>query len=238
MRLLVPVALPARTPSPPAPPEASAGGAGPVRARARALAVLALVALTGCAGSVQTVDVADAAPPALHALAERRVDVHLADGSVVPAHGLRVLPDTASWVDPETGALVAVPTAAVAEVRHRDRAGWSRRVAGRAALAAALGGAALGAAAGWDLAGFCFFACPEPSTSERVQAATAFAIGTAAVGALYGTTAGAVAGAVVAPQDRFVFPTPPGPSGRAGRLGEPAPPAEPRGGAGVAFRPR
>lgn len=155
----------------------------------RLLLASALV-LAGCAGSVQTVD--PASPAALRALAERDVDVHLADGRVRPARGLRVAADTTSWVDRETGALVRVATADVAEVRRRDRARWARRVAGRTALAAGVAGLALGAAAGATL------------DDDRLSPAAA-AIGTASVAVMYGTAGGALGGAVAAPQDRYVF---------------------------------
>ena len=152
--------------------------------------LVAALALAGCAGSVQTVDPAE--PTALRALAERSVDVHLVDGRVRPARGLRVAADTTSWVDRETGALVRVATADVAEVRRRDRAGWSRRVAGRAALATGLAGLVLGAAAAATV------------DDDRLSPAAA-AIGTASVAVMYGTAGGALGGAVAAPQDRYVL---------------------------------
>ena len=164
----------------------------------RSVLLLAVAVLCGCSGAVRTVD--PSAPSALHDLAERRVDVHLVDGPVRPARGLRVEADTTSWVDADTGALVRVATASVVEVRRRDRAGWSRRVAGRSALAAGLVGAALGAAVGAGGGGV----LGSSDTPPAVNAAT-FGIGVGAVGVMYGVVGGAVAGAAVAPQDRYVL---------------------------------
>ena len=173
------------------------------RARPPLVFPLVLVVLAGCSGAVRAVDPAAAPPSALHDLAEREVRVHLADGQVRPARGIRVEPDTTSWVDADTGALVAVPTASVVEVRQRDRAGWSRRVAGRAALAAGLGGAVLGGAVA--LGGGGVLAPSGASAGERAATAVAVGIGGGAISAVYGLVGGAVAGAVVAPQDRYVL---------------------------------
>ena len=166
--------------------------------RARPLLVfpLVLAALAGCSGAVRTVDPAAAPPSALHDLAEREVRVHLADGEVRPARGIRVGTDTTSWVDADTGALVAVPTASVVEVRQRDRWGWSRRVGGRSALVAGLVGVALGAAVGATVGDY---------VGGGTQAAVAVGIGVGSISAVYGLVGGAVAGAVVAPQDRYVL---------------------------------
>ena len=160
------------------------------------LFLLVLATFAGCSGAVRAVDPAAAPPSALHDLAEREVRVHLADGGVRPARGIRVAPDTTSWVDADTGALVSVPTASVAEVRQRDRAGWSRRVAGRSALVAGLTGVALGAAVGATVGEY---------AGGGAQAVLAVGIGVGAIGAIYGLVGGAVAGAVVAPQDRYVL---------------------------------
>lgn len=150
-----------------------------------------LVVLAGCSGAVRAVDPEAESPSSLRALAEREVRVHLADGGVRPARGLRVEADTTSWVDADTGALVAVRTASVVEVRHRDRWGWSNRVAVRSALVGGLAGTVLGAAALWE--------------AGDSNGAAVFAVGGGAIATLYGLVGGAVAGAAVAPQDRYVL---------------------------------
>ena len=64
-------------------------------------------------------------------LAGRDAVVVLTDGTAYDAAALRVGPDSTTWVDPATQALLAVPTWAIAEVERRDRARARDRAPGR-----------------------------------------------------------------------------------------------------------
>ena len=92
----------------------------------RPLVLLAALAVAGCASSTRTVDPANPAGANAH-FAGRTVRVVLTDGAWHDADALRLGPDTTTWVDPGSRQWVAVPTAAVATVEHRDRRRAARR---------------------------------------------------------------------------------------------------------------
>lgn len=175
----------------------------------RALALLAALVLTGCGtvrGSSQAVG-PDRLDAAAAELAGARGVLTLTDGRRVLVEGLRMDPDTTSWVDPRTGDLRLVATPFVAEVEARDRRGAILKTAGVGALVAAAAGAALGVALCADLG------CGD----ETLTGALALGALAAPSGALWG----GVIGAVADPVHRWTFEPAPA---------APPPPAPPEGG--------
>ena len=189
----------------------------------RPLFVLAvLVALSGCNAALRTVPLADPAR-ANHQLAGRAVTVVLATGEAVPAQAVRVAPDSTSWFDPATGALVSVPTASVAEVQHRDRRRTRLRAVRRGGIAGAVAGGLLGAVFGYNAGDWI----------EGTQAQDTVIAGLVAAvwGAGYGAGGGVVVGSLSSPTDRYVIrpaPSPPADTtaseARAGVRPAPGPP--------------
>lgn len=173
------------------------------------LAVLAAV-VSGCAAT-HAVAPGDDWAALNQRLAGRDAVVTLTDGTAYAAAALRVGPDTTTWVDPASQALLAIPTWAIAEVERRDRARTLRRAVRLGATGGAAVGGALGVAAGAETGG-CLILCGNapPSVGDRVEAAVLFGAGGAAVGVIYGTLYGALAGVVVDAAERFVFEVPPG----------------------------
>lgn len=174
----------------------------------RLVALAAVLVLTGCAGATHTL--APAADAERLAWANRLFGdqpavVVLADGTARDADGLRIAPDTTTWVDPVTHDLRAVPTATVAQVDRRDPKRASRRLAGRGALVGAAAGVVLGAVGGYEFAEACFFTCPQPTTAEREGSAAAFSVAGALSGAFFGTFGAAVTGMFSEKTERFIF---------------------------------
>ena len=172
------------------------------------LAVLAAL-VSGCAATHSVRPADDFA--ALNArLAGRDAVVVLTDGAAYDASALRVAPDTTTWVDPRTQALLAIATSDIAEIERRDRSRAIRRSVRVGALGGAAVGGTLGAAAGFDSGGCLVFCTGEVTAGDQVQGAFAFGVAGAAVGFVYGAIYGALAGVVVDSAERFVVEVPPG----------------------------
>ena len=154
-----------------------------------------LVVLSGCNAALRTVPLADPVR-ANHQLAGRSVTVVLATGETAPAQAVRVARDSTSWFDPATGALVSVPTASVAEVRHRDRWRTVLRGARRGALGGAIVGGVLGTLVGLGAGDV----LPGNQTQDTILGA----VGGVGYGGMYGAAAGLVVGALSSPTDRYV----------------------------------
>jgi hypothetical protein len=123
----------------------------------------------------------------------KTVVIHLQDDRRIPAEGLHVGPDTASWFHAETGAFLRVPTHEIQTVRFARR--------GRGALIGAVGGFAAGLIVGhlrtksWSPAEE---DCEEetPCGVVKVFAESARRVGIA-LGGLVGAGLGAIAGVMV-----------------------------------------
>ena len=152
--------------------------------------VLAAVLLAGCAGSTYTV-APEAFEDARRDLSGRTVTLVLTDGARYSAASLRLEADTTTWVNPDTGELLALPTWALAEVQHRDRGRSALRTAGAGALVTGAIGGTLGAllCAGLD----CGASQPLVVLGAAASAAPS--------GALYGALGGAIANRA----DRWLF---------------------------------
>ena len=150
--------------------------------------LLTALVLTGCAGSTHTVR-PDALADANRQWAGRAVTVVLADRTAHPAEALRVDRDSATWVDPATGALRSAATAEVATVERRDRTRSALRTAGVGALVGTLAGAVSGG-----------LLCP------RFGCSTGNVVGLVVRPAISGTAWGALGGALANRPDRFVLP--------------------------------
>ena len=171
------------------------------------LLALAVLALSGCAAATHTVALEDGDQLAWanSLFATRPTVVVLEDGSAYDALALRLEADTTTWVDPQTQALVAVPTASVLEVERRDPRRASLRIAGRGALVGAAVGAVGGAALGYSLAE-CFIFCSEPTALERVGWMAAMGVSSSLMGATAGTFAGALLSMPSEKTERFSLP--------------------------------
>ncbi len=184
--------------------------------------LLALLALTGC-GLTHTLDPSaggERLADANRRFAERPATVRLATGETRAAVSLHVAPDTTTWLDPETGALWAVPTQAVSEVTRHDRVRTRRHfVRQQLVFGAVLGG--LGGAFMGDVFARGFpFGETDASTGRRAAglvagAAVGAGLGAAqamATGSLFSETASDVERYVVVPPR--VQPVPPDSSAR------------------------
>ena len=112
----------------------------------RVLTLLSLVALVGCAGTVRTVEPSAELAVVERAVAGRTATLVLRDGSEHRARSVALAPDTISWVNADTGEALLAPTAALAEVRLRNRGRATARTAGAGALVGAGLGMLFGAA--------------------------------------------------------------------------------------------
>ncbi len=182
---------------------------------------VALAALTGCAGATHTVDLRDDLSRVNASLAGRPAVVILQDGTAYAAAALRLAADSTSWIDPQTGALVVVPTEVVGVVERRDRKRASERLVRRGALVGAAVGAVLGGMAGNEFSE-CFIVCSEPTATERAKGIAVFGVSGALGGALFGAYGGIITSIVSSPTERFVV-APPGASPAAGGAGETGP---------------
>jgi len=109
-------------------------------------------------------------------LAQTSVRVTLVDGTQVRASGLRISPDSTSWLNRESGAFRQVPTGSIVRVEQIDRR--------RGALQGAKLGGVLEGIAGSLLAGYVMEPpMDEPDASVRFR--------------LYGSVLGGVAGGVL-----------------------------------------
>lgn len=168
---------------------------------------LAAVVLSGCAGASHSLDPAadaDRLAWANQLFGERSSVVILTDGTAYDAEALRLAPDTTTWLDPVTRALVAVPTSALAAVERRDGKRSSQRIMRQGAVAGAVAGTILGMVGG-NAFSECFITCREPTVAQR----SAYIVAGGASGALGGLLAGAyggiLTGMVSSPTERFVL---------------------------------
>lgn len=166
-------------------------------------ALAPMAALAGCASTTHTVYPTDALGDANRALGGRPVTVLLVDGTAHAAEAIRLEADSTSWIDPQTGALYAVPTDAVRVVERRDHKRSTERVAGRGAIIGTIVGAVLMGAAGYDTGG-CLVFCSEPSGPERIRGAATWGALGAGSGAISGLFWGTIVGVFSDPTERFV----------------------------------
>ena len=183
------------------------------------LLLAAALAVSGCAATTHTVDptgpdLADAND----AVAGRTVLVTLADGETYGADALRFGPDSTSWIDPDSQALLSIPTSAIAHVERHDRGRTARRVVGRGLIAGVVSGALVFGAAGYDSGGCIIFCSREPTPGERTEGALTFGAAGALTGGVAGLFYGALVGIASDPTERFVVePAPPRASPADGR---------------------
>lgn len=187
----------------------------------RLLLLSAALLLSGCAATHSVA--ADDDFAALNArLAGRDAVLVLTDGTAYDASALRVGPDSTTWIDPATQALLAIPTYAIAEIERRDRQRTLTRGVRLGGLSGAAAGGTLGVVAGYSSGGCLVFCGGEPTTGDRLRGAGGFGLGGAALGLIYGAVFGGAAGLLGDSAERFRFDVPPPPAS------EPAPTAQGR----------
>ena len=173
--------------------------------------LLALLALTGC-GLTHTLDPSaggERLADANRRFAERPATVRLVTGETRAALSLHVAPDTTTWLDPETGALWAVPTRTVSDVTRRDRVRTRRHfVRQQTVFGAVLGG--LGGAFMGDLfaRGFPFGETDASAGRRAAGLVVGGAIG-AGFGALDGAVIGSAYSGMASDVERYVIRQPP-----------------------------
>ena len=152
-----------------------------------------------------------------------RPATRLVTGEARAALSLHVAPDTTTWLDPETGALWAVPTRTVSDVTRRDRVRTRRHfVRQQTVFGAVLGG--LGGAFMGDLfaRGFPFGETDASAGRRAAGLVVGGAIG-AGLGALQGAATGSLFSGTASDVERYVVvpprprPLPPDSSARGGR---------------------
>lgn len=161
----------------------------------RAALLAALAVLTGCT-STRTLPSDASFDPVTHAaLAGRTVEIHLADGRVVPGQSIAIHPDSTSWIDPATGALVQVATADVraASTRSRGRGAWQGALVSGLAASAVMSGVIAR-----DLGDWGELNDAQPAFAVTMGTVWGFAPG-AALGGAVGYAAGAERRYVLAP---------------------------------------
>ncbi|WP_412069533.1 hypothetical protein [Rubrivirga sp. IMCC43871] len=170
----------------------------------RALLLAAALLLSGCAATHSVAGDDDFA--ALNdRLAGRDAVLVLTDGTAYDATALRVGPDSTTWIDPATQALLAIPTYAIAEVERRDRQRTLFRGVRIGSLSGVAVGGAMGAIAGFESGGCVIFCGGDPTMGDRLKGAAGFGLGGAAVGLVYGAIFGGAAGLVSDSAERFRF---------------------------------
>ena len=175
----------------------------------RPFVLLALLVLTGCAsfqGSSLIVE-PDRLGEVAAEVAGGQGILSLVDGTRYLVEGLRIEPDTTSWVDPQTGdlRLVATPFVAVFESRNRRRSMF--RGAGTGAVVAGIAGASLG-----------LLICSDVGCGEETPI---IVLGLGALSMPSGAFWGGVIGAISDPLDRWTFVRPEEPDADAGGPGRP-----------------
>jgi hypothetical protein len=177
-----------------------------------------LVLVTACSTSHRVPDDRDWA--AVNAsLAQTSVRVTLVDGTQVRASGLRISPDSTSWLNRESGAFRQVATASIARVEQVDRR--------RGALQGAKLGGVLEGIVGSLLAGYVMEPpMDEPEGSVRFRLYGSVLGGVA--GGVLGLMHGGLIGRAVGYRTAYEFPAgagdalnrPAGPKQEEGRAGE------------------
>ncbi|WP_412061651.1 hypothetical protein [Rubrivirga sp. IMCC45206] len=170
----------------------------------RPLLLAAALVLSGCAAT-HSVAAGDDFGALNARLAGRDAIVVLTDGTAYDAAALRVGPDSTTWIDPRTQALLAIPTSAIAEVERRDRQRALRRSVRLGVISGVSVGGAMGAAAGFESGGCLIFCGGDPTIGDRLKGAGGFGLAGAAVGLVYGALFGAAAGLVSDSAERFRF---------------------------------